>query len=113
VGHRRPAGGPCRRLGQRHSAFGDVEDVTLDFVRLNPDNPASGIVVARVTLPPSCIIKLKSELESFLVYNYEPKPNSYKFKHHKLIVEEQAIVRRRVEEAKRRAYEKLRKRDGR
>jgi hypothetical protein len=45
-------------------AFGDIEDITLDFVRLDPENPASGIVVARVTLPPSCI-KLKIELEGF------------------------------------------------
>ena len=40
--------------------FGDVEDVTLDFVRLEPRDPTSGVVVARVTLPPSCILKLKT-----------------------------------------------------
>ena len=45
--------------------FGDVEDVTLDFVRLEPDDLRRGIVVARVTLPPSCILMLKSELEGF------------------------------------------------
>jgi hypothetical protein len=44
--------------------------------------------------------------------NYEPKPYSFKRKDRKLTPEEEAIVRRRVEEAKRRAYEKLRERDG-
>jgi len=47
------------------------------------------------------------------MYNYEPKPYTFKFKPHKLTAEEEAIVRRRVEEAKRRAYKKLRDRDGR
>jgi hypothetical protein len=46
------------------------------------------------------------------VYNYEPKPHSYKFKPHKLTPEQEAIVRRKIDEAKRRAYEKLRKREG-
>jgi hypothetical protein len=45
--------------------FGDVEDVTLDFVRLEPDDLRRGIVVARVTVPPSCILMLKNELEGF------------------------------------------------
>jgi hypothetical protein len=45
--------------------FGDVEDVTLDLVRLGPDDLGKGIVVARVTLPRSCILMLKSELEGF------------------------------------------------
>jgi hypothetical protein len=45
--------------------FGDVEDVTLDFVRLEPADVRRGIVVARVTLPLSCILKLRSELEGF------------------------------------------------
>jgi hypothetical protein len=30
--------------------FGDVEEVTLDFVRLNPRGDRGGVVVARVTL---------------------------------------------------------------
>ena len=47
------------------------------------------------------------------MYNYEPKPYTYKFKPHKLTPEEEAKVRRRVDEAKKRAYEKLRQRDGR
>ena len=45
--------------------YGDVEDVTLDFVRLGPDDLLIGIVVARVTLPRSCILMLKRELEAF------------------------------------------------
>lgn len=45
-------------------AFGDVEDVTLDFARVAPHD-REGIVVARVTLPLSCILKLKTELEGF------------------------------------------------
>jgi hypothetical protein len=45
--------------------FGDIEDVTLDFLRLEPREPGRGIVVARVTLPTSCIIKLKRDLNPF------------------------------------------------
>ena len=45
--------------------------------------------------------------------NFDPKPYySYKKKVRNLSPEEEAIVRRRVEEAKRRAYERLRERDG-
>ena len=44
--------------------FGDVEDITLDFLRIAPHDP-DAILVARVTLPPSCILKLKSELGGF------------------------------------------------
>jgi hypothetical protein len=46
-------------------AFGDLEDVTLDFIRMRPRDPTTGVVVARVTLPRSCIIKLKHELGEF------------------------------------------------
>jgi hypothetical protein len=45
--------------------FGDVEDVTLDFIRLEPRRPTRGLVVARVTLPLSCILRLKRDLERF------------------------------------------------
>ena len=45
--------------------------------------------------------------------NYEPKLYTFKRKDRKLTPEEEAIVRRRVAEAKRRAYERLRQRDGR
>jgi hypothetical protein len=45
--------------------FGDVEEATLDFVRVEPRDPSLGIVVARVTLPLSCILKLKRDLERF------------------------------------------------
>jgi hypothetical protein len=44
--------------------LGDVEDMTLDFLRIAPHD-RDAILVARVTLPPSCILKLKSELEGF------------------------------------------------
>ena len=47
------------------------------------------------------------------MYNYEPKPYTYKFKPRKLTAEEEAKVPRRVGEAKRRAYQKLRDRDRR
>ena len=43
---------------------GDVEDVTLDFARVNPHD-RSGLLVARVTLSPSCILTLKMELDNF------------------------------------------------
>ena len=45
-------------------AVGDVEDVTLDFARIDPHDQ-SGVLVARVTLPPSCILSLKMEFENF------------------------------------------------
>jgi hypothetical protein len=45
--------------------FGDVEEATLDFVRIEPRDPTIGVVVARVTLPLSCILKLKRDLERF------------------------------------------------
>jgi hypothetical protein len=45
--------------------FGDVEEATLDFVRIEPRDPTVGVVVARVTLPLSCILKLKRDLERF------------------------------------------------
>jgi hypothetical protein len=44
--------------------LGDVEDMTLDFLRIAPHDQ-DAILVTRVTLPPSCILKLKSELEGF------------------------------------------------
>jgi hypothetical protein len=43
----------------------------------------------------------------------EPRPHVYKSKVPRLTPEEQAIVRRRLAEAKKRAYERLRERDGR
>lgn len=45
--------------------FGDVEEATLDFVRLDPRDVNRGIVVARVTLSRWCILTLKSKLERF------------------------------------------------
>ena len=45
--------------------FGDVEEATLDFTRLDPRDPSGGVVVARVTLSRWAIMKLKSELERF------------------------------------------------
>ena len=44
--------------------------------------------------------------------NYEPKPYSYKKKVRKLTPEDEAILRRWREEARKRAYEKLRERYG-
>ena len=45
--------------------FGDVQEATLDFVRIDPRDPSGGVVVARVTLSVSCILILKSKLERF------------------------------------------------
>jgi hypothetical protein len=45
--------------------FGDVQEATLDFLRIDPRDPDTAIVVARVTLSPWCILRLKSELERF------------------------------------------------
>ena len=47
------------------------------------------------------------------MFKYEFRPYRYKMKIVPLTPEEEEIVRRRVAEAKRRAYEKLRQRDGR
>ena len=43
--------------------FGDVEDVTLDFVRIEPRDPAAAVVVARIA--PSGILQLQLDLERF------------------------------------------------
>ena len=45
--------------------FGDVEEATIDFVRLDPRDPSGGVVVARVALSASCILVLRSKLERF------------------------------------------------
>jgi hypothetical protein len=44
--------------------YGDIEELTLDFVRLDPRDVRRGIVVARVVASRWCILKLKKELES-------------------------------------------------
>ena len=46
--------------------FGDVEEATLDFIRLDPRDPSGGVVVARVALSRWAIMKLTSELERFM-----------------------------------------------
>jgi hypothetical protein len=47
------------------------------------------------------------------VINYDPKPRRYKMKIWQPTPEDQAILRRWREDARKRAYEKLRERDGR
>ena len=42
--------------------YRDGDEVTIDFVRLNPRNPTEGIVVARVAGSHWCILKLKQRL---------------------------------------------------
>ena len=42
--------------------YTDIEYVTIDFVRLAPDDPSFGIIVARVAMPTSCILVLKEQL---------------------------------------------------
>jgi hypothetical protein len=43
--------------------FDDVEYVTLDFALLDPRNSRVGIVVARISVPTSCILMLKTRME--------------------------------------------------
>jgi hypothetical protein len=45
--------------------FADLEEATLDFLRIDPRDSRVAVVVARVTLSPTCIIALKSKLERF------------------------------------------------
>jgi hypothetical protein len=45
--------------------FGDVEEATLDFLQVDPRDPNTAVVVARVALSRWCILKVKSELERF------------------------------------------------
>jgi hypothetical protein len=45
--------------------FGDLAEATLDFLRIDPRDAKTAVVVARVTLSPWCILTLKSELERF------------------------------------------------
>ena len=45
--------------------YRDLEYVTIDFVRLDPRDALSGTVVARVVLPPSCILSLMDDLGGF------------------------------------------------
>jgi hypothetical protein len=45
--------------------FDDLYEATLDFIRVEPRDPRVGVVVARVTLPLYCILKLKRDLEGF------------------------------------------------
>jgi len=42
--------------------YDDPEHVTIDFVRLDPRDPGTGVVVARVCAPPSCILRLEEHL---------------------------------------------------
>jgi len=41
--------------------FGDFGELTLDFARLDPRDPARGELVARVALSRWCILKLQEE----------------------------------------------------
>ncbi len=43
--------------------FVDPEYVTLDFGRLNPRDLERGVIVARLSLPTSCILQLRKQLE--------------------------------------------------
>jgi hypothetical protein len=46
-------------------AFGDVEEATLDFIRIDPRDADTAVVAARVALSRGCILALKSKLEGF------------------------------------------------
>jgi hypothetical protein len=59
---------PNVRAGVRANdveVFGDLNDATIDFIRVEPRDESQGSVVARITLPLSCILKLKRELGGF------------------------------------------------
>ena len=45
--------------------FGDIDEATLDFIRTDPRDADTGVVVARVALSRWCILALKSKLERF------------------------------------------------
>jgi len=45
--------------------FGDVEEATLDFLRIDPRDATQAVVVARGSLSRWCILTLKSKLERF------------------------------------------------
>jgi len=42
--------------------YDDLDVVTIDFLRLDPRDARRGIVVARITAPQSCILKLEEDL---------------------------------------------------
>ena len=42
--------------------FRDPEHVTIDFIRIEPRDPTNAFAVARITLPPPCILGLVSAL---------------------------------------------------
>jgi hypothetical protein len=41
--------------------YGDFEELTIDFARLDPRSPTRGDLVARVALSRWCILKLREE----------------------------------------------------
>jgi hypothetical protein len=43
--------------------FGDSDEMTLDFIRLDPGEMHRGLLVSRVTLSHWCILKLRNDLE--------------------------------------------------
>lgn len=47
--------------------FGDLDDLTLDFVRTDPRQISNGVLVARVTASRWCILKLQHELDRRIV----------------------------------------------
>jgi hypothetical protein len=43
--------------------YGDIEELTFDFARLDPRDPIIGVVVARVVASRLCIIELMHAIE--------------------------------------------------
>jgi len=49
-----------------------VDGITLDFVRMDPHvpSPGAGVVVARVALPPRCVLDLTTQLPNALASHF-------------------------------------------
>jgi hypothetical protein len=44
--------------------YGGLDEFTVDLVRLDPTGAAKGVLVARVALSRTCVLKLRSDLDS-------------------------------------------------
>ena len=43
--------------------YGDLDELTIDFVRTDPQELSTAVLVARVTASRWCILKLQAELD--------------------------------------------------
>jgi hypothetical protein len=58
-----PSGSEGGLFANYVDVFDDIDYATLDFAFLDPRDLRIGFVVARVTVPTSCILVLKQRLE--------------------------------------------------